>query len=335
MGNCACGGRHSELVGSGRLLVTIEITPVCNNACPGCGNVFADARSPQPLSAQAWHAVLDKIASTIGYLEITGGEPTLHPGFFAILEHVGTLGVPFTIFTNGRWPDPARLLDVLQRMDMFDNLLISLHGAQPATHEAFSGVAGSFDEAVENIQRATAAGLRVTSSTVLTRPSCGEIDAIVAKARRLGASGFAFQRFIGTPPAELAPDREELRRAVVKIDELAGATGDQVRFGTPIPQCFVPNRSEICLAGIAQVTVDPWGNVRPCNHSSRVCGNLQKDSIPEILNSAAMQTFCAAIPEACRTCPHFEACQGGCRAMITDLGLAGDPLMCRAAYANY
>jgi len=71
----------AELIATRRLLYFIEITPECNNACSGCGNVFADDRSPAPMPVQAWRTVLDKIASTIGYLEVTGGEPTLHPDF--------------------------------------------------------------------------------------------------------------------------------------------------------------------------------------------------------------------------------------------------------------
>lgn len=327
MSNCACTVNPAQLICSGRSVYFLEITAACNNACPGCGNVYAGDRSAPPLSAQRWRVVVDRLAPSAAEFRITGGEPTLHPQFEEIVGHINSSGLPFVLFTNGRWANPDRLLDFLAGMPNLAGLLVSLHGAGPAAHESFSGVAGSFAETVQNIRRATAAGLRVNTSTVLTRHNYAQIEDIVALGKRLGVERASFQRYIGATLPGLEAGRDELQMAVGAIEELVNRNGNGVRFGTPIPHCFVPNCSKGCLAGVAQATVDPWGNLRPCSHISLVCGNLLRQSLDEIWSSGQMQLFRKAIPEPCSTCADFEVCRGGCRAAIMEFGLSSDPLM--------
>ena len=340
-GDCACGinGTHA-LTGEFPPLLFFELTPACNNACVGCGNVFADNRSPVPLSAQEWCAVLDRIAPSTSWLKITGGEPTLHPEFEEIIEYVAALGIPFTLFTNARWSQPQRLVRFLAGIPQLDGLLVSLHGARAQSHEAFTCTPRSFDETVANIRLAIDAGLKVTTSTVLTRHSCSEVEAIVALGQELGADHAAFQRFIGAALPEIEPGELELQQAVEAIEDIASGenrigdngrgpkgNGKPARFGTPIPHCFAANSSYGCLAGTGQATIDPWGNVRPCNHAPLVCGNLLTQPLEEIWHSATMETWRGMIPEECRRCEEFEVCRGGCRATAMLRGLRSDPLM--------
>lgn len=246
MGDCACIVNPSQTAGLEDWLFFLELTSACNNACIGCGNVFASNRSPTPLWAQEWRTVLDRIAPSTSWLKITGGEPTLHPEFEEIIEHVATLGIPFTLFTNARWEEPERLVRFLAGIPQLDGLLISLHGARAQSHEAFTCTPGSFDETVANIRLAVDAGLKVTTSTVLTRYSCPEVEAIVALGQELGADHAAFQRFIGAALPEIEPSKVELQRAVRAIENIAHRSdriggngrgpkgnGKLVRFGTP------------------------------------------------------------------------------------------------------
>jgi len=340
MGDCACNASLSQLTEAGKSLFFIELTSACNNACAGCGNVFADNRSPEPLSAQEWRTILDRIAPSASWLKITGGEPALHPEFEEIIEHIAILGIPFTLFTNARWLEPERLVGFLAGIPQLDGLLISLHGARALSHEAFTCTPGSFDETITNIQLAVDAGLKVTISTVLTHYSCPEVEAIVALGQELGADHAAFQRFIGAALPEIEPSELELQRAVGTIENIANGrngiggnghgpkgNGKLVRFGTPIPHCFAANGSYGCLAGVAQATIDPWGSVRPCNHAPLMCGNLLEQPLEEIWHSAEMEMWRGMIPVECIGCREFIVCRGGCRAAAMLRGLEKDPLI--------
>ncbi len=98
-------------------------------------------------------------------------------------------------------------------------------------------------------------------------------------------------------------------------------------YGVGIPQCFTFSSSTGCMAGVAYCAVDPWGNLRPCNHSDLIAGNLLSRTLEEAWRSPAMERFRKAVPQACHTCAAFPTCHGGCRALAMELDLPGDPLM--------
>ena len=78
---------------------------------------------------------------------------------------------------------------------------------------------------------------------------------------------------------------------------------------------------------MAYCTVDPWGNVRPCNHAPLICGNLLERSIEEIWQGAAMNRWRGMIAEQCWHCQELPRCHGGCRAVAMLQGVEKDPLM--------
>ena len=75
-----------------------------------------------------------------------------------------------------------------------------------------------------------------------------------------------------------------------------------------------PRVTSGCLAGEAFATVDPWGNVRPCNHAPYVVGNLLTQSFEEVWHSPKMEVWRAMIPPECTGCAMYKRCHGGCRA---------------------
>jgi radical SAM protein with 4Fe4S-binding SPASM domain len=331
--DCACpvGGEGLAFVLSHPSTAYIELTPACNNHCPGCSNVFASNRSLQPLDAGLWERVLVKLQPHVHRLKITGGEPTLHPQFETIVEQVAAMGIPFVLFTNARWRSPARLVDFLHEVPQCRGLLVSLHGATADSHEAFSGVPGSFDETLANIRQAVTAGLNISTSTVITRHNWAEVADIAHLSHSLGAHHAVFNRYLGSPLPEIEPTSSQLRAAIETVELLGrrpvSDTRCAVKFGNCIPQCFARSSSTGCLAGVAYCTVDPWGNVRPCNHAPMVVGNLLEQSIEQVWHSDGMQHWREMIAPQCRSCVELSRCHGGCRAVAMIQGVENDPLM--------
>lgn len=310
-------------------ICSFELTAACTNQCPACGNVFP--RSGADLSCRSWHRILESLASHVQTLKITGGEPTLHPEFADIVRFIGEKDIPLTLFTNGRWAKPQGIIDLLKSMPRCVGLLVSLHGADAATHERFTCTPGSFEETCENIGRATAAGLRVHTSTVLTCFNYRQVRDVAALARALGAKRAVFNRYLGPPLPGVEPDEAQLRHTIGEIEALRKAFGNKrsefsVKYGNCIPQCFEPSSSSGCWAGVSYCTIDPWGNLRPCNHSPLVVGNLLETSIEGLWQSEAMDRWRALRPAECGQCGKLAICHGGCRAMIEIRGLARDPL---------
>lgn len=296
-------------------IYALELTPACNSRCLGCSNVYATHRSgPPPLSAQEWRDLLSPFISEAVQIRLTGGEPTLHPEFFRIFEEVTSYDAWVTIFTNGRWKDREQFVKRIRGRRHFSGLLVSLHGANAAGHEAFSGVPGSFDETVTNIRLAVESGITVALSTVITRYSWNELEAVVELGQALGVHHIAFNRYIGSPLPEIEPTEEQTKAAILHVQQLAQA-GASVKYGIGVPQCFISNDSEGCLAGVAYASVDPWGKLRPCAHSPTVAGSLRESSMTELWHSAAMEQWRALMPTDCVSCAAYSACHGGCRAI--------------------
>jgi AdoMet-dependent heme synthase len=313
--------------------LALELTPHCNNRCPGCSNLYAAARGGRPLPAARWRAWLETFAPEAVQLRLTGGEPTLHPEFFAILDAATGYDARVTVFTNGRWADPPLMVRRLGGRPQLSGLLVSLHGPDAASHEAFSRAPGSFGETVENIRRAVGAGIPVSLSTVLTRHNWDRTGDMATFGQELGAAHVAFNRYLGELRPELEASPAQLREAVASISRLA-REGAPLRFGVGIPQCFTPNPSEGCLAGAAYAALDPWGRLRPCSHSPTVIGSLEQYSLYDLWHSPAMDAWRGLLPAECPACAAFSVCHGGCRA-LQELRLgAGDPLRC-APLAGY
>ena len=62
------------------------------------------------------------------------------------------------------------------------------------------------------------------------------------------------------------------------------------------------------------VALSCTGDVRFCNHSPHVLGNIYDRPIGEILSDPASTARYAAVPDACRACRDLARCNGGCRA---------------------
>jgi radical SAM protein with 4Fe4S-binding SPASM domain len=312
----------------------LELTPTCNNRCPGCGNVFIAApytrctnKTRSPLHINDWERILDTIVPYAQRLSLTGGEPTLHPYFERIILAIEHRGIPFTLFTNGRWANSQQVIALLQNSSQNIGLLVSLHGTEAATHEAWTGVPGSFAETVQTIQHAARAGLRVHTNTVLTHSTCQQVEATVRFSQSLGAECAVFNRPIGTALAAFAVPHNTLRQALQQVEQKGRVGQWSAKIGTCIPTCFADTSAVGCGAGTVFCTIDPWGNVRPCNHAPCIAGNLLHEPLEVLWQSEEMKVWREMIPIECMGCAEVATCGGGCRAEVVLKGLQRDPLM--------
>ncbi|MCP4346189.1 MAG: radical SAM protein [Desulfobacterales bacterium] len=304
----------------------LELTSDCNNLCVGCGNVLKYNKGPS-LSADQWLKIFNKISSHTVHLRLSGGEPTLHPEFEYLIGLINKTDISFTIFTNGRWHNPERIISFLHNITGNEGLLVSIHGDTPSIHEAFTQVKNSFTDTVQNIKRAGEAGINVATSTIITSLNYNRIDKLIAFTENLRVDKAFFARYLPVQNHEITPTDDQLGEAIYKIEKHR-ENGAKVEFSVCIPLCFAPSSSEGCLAGVTYCVIDPWGNVRPCTHTPLICGNLLEQSVEEIWHGPEMQRWRDMIPVQCHSCLEFSKCHGGCRAAAMIEGLEKDPLMC-------
>lgn len=338
---------------SGPLICYLELTPTCNNRCYGCANnefitnfnirTLKPGLRQRPLNGNEWDQILDKLDFSVKLINLSGGEPTLHPEFETIAASINRREINFYVFTSARWPNPQRLVSFLEKLPHFKGFLISLHGATPEAHETFTGIPGSFKETIANIALATGSGLPVSTSIVITHKNVLELEAIADLSNELGANEAVFNRYLipsvreeqpipGGTLKQMAPTRDELRKAVQVIEGLRKYRRNnfQISYGPCIPQCFISSSSQGCSAGETFFVVDPWGNAKPCIHTTLLCGNLLEQDVLHIWNnSRSLEFWRGLIPTGCSSCAMLSQCRTGCRAMALASGTGHDPLMGR------
>lgn len=78
--------------------------------------------------------------------------------------------------------------------------------------------------------------------------------------------------------------------------------------------------------------MDINGDIRLCNHSPVVAGNIFEKELKDILYSSYANSWNEIIPNFCSNCNKWSICRGGCRAASEQyaLGLSHvDPILIR------
>jgi len=308
-----------------------EMTQDCNHACDYCYNVWRGPQAvPYPrgqLDTARTLGLLNKaLAETRCYhVTLTGGEPLLRPDLLQIVEFLQQRRVQMTLISNGHLLDEATVLALVERgVGLFELPLLS-HRRE--VHDALSGVQGAWDAVLAAMANVRLRHGQVIAAFVATRQNIGHIYEVVRLAFAFGARGVMFNRF--NPGgrgreylAELLPTVEELRDALSAAEAAAVEFGLPISCSIPIQPCLIdldcyPHLSfGFCAAGgnRAYYTLDPLGNLRPCNHSDTILGNLFETSFAELLASERLAAFVAATPAFCAACARRLECQGGCKA---------------------
>jgi [mycofactocin precursor peptide]-tyrosine decarboxylase / 3-amino-5-[(4-hydroxyphenyl)methyl]-4,4-dimethylpyrrolidin-2-one synthase len=319
------------------ICLTWEWTYACNLACGHCLS-SSGRRDPRELSTAEMKAVIDELQRMqVFYVNVGGGEPTVRPDFWELLDYAieHQVGVKFS--TNGLRINSERARQ-LAATDYVD-VQISLDGATREVNDAVRGP-GSFDMAMRALENLSAAGMRdFKISVVMTRQNVPQLDEFRAVADRFGAQ----LRITRLRPSgrgadvwdELHPTDAQQREIYAWLVE----HGDRVLTGdsffhlnalgsTPLPGL------NLCGAGRVVCLIDPIGDVYACPfaiHDAFKAGNVRETGgFARVWRESDLFTELRQPQSggACRSCSAFDACQGGCMAakFFTGLPLDGpDP----------
>lgn len=126
----------------------IQLSHLCNNRCVFCvSGQQTQLRRTKPTALGDLAARFDDARDRgIRKVTIMGGEPTIHPTFFPILDYAIELGFEtIVIFTNGARFNRRAFIDrVLERGHSGIQWRISIQGWDEATHDATTKKPGAF-----------------------------------------------------------------------------------------------------------------------------------------------------------------------------------------------
>lgn len=338
---------HFELGLDAPICLTWELTYACNLECAHCLS-SSGRRDPRELSTAQAEAVIDELQRMqVFYVNIGGGEPTIRPDFWHLLEYAVNHQVGVKFSTNGVRLTPERAAFLASpACGGYVDVQISLDGATAEVNDYVRGP-GSFDTAITALQNLKDAGFTDAKiSVVCTRQNIGQLDEFKALADEYGAT----LRLTRLRPSgrgadvwdELHPLPEQQR---VLYDWLM-ASGDNVltgdsffhlaAFGEALPGL------NLCGAGRVVCLIDPIGDVYACPfaiHDNFLAGNLLRDGgFQEVWQTSPLFADLRS-PQtggACAKCSFYDSCRGGCMAakFFTGLPLDGPDPECVQGYGE-
>jgi mycofactocin radical SAM maturase len=318
------------------ICLTWELTYACNLSCVHCLS-SSGRRDPRELSTAECKAVIDELERMqVFYVNIGGGEPTVRPDFWELVDYATEHHVGVKFSTNGVkiTPEVARRLAASDYVDV----QISLDGANAEVNDVVRGE-GSYATALRAMQNLADAGFRgFKISVVMTRHNVRQLDEFKAIADRFDAQ----LRITRLRPSGRGADVwDELHVTAQQQRELYDwllargedvLTGDSffhlAGYGDPLPGL------NLCGAGRVVCLIDPVGDVYACPfaiHENFLAGNVRgPGGFTEVWQRSELFTELRR-PQtggACTSCSAFDACRGGCMAakFFTGLPLDGpDP----------
>jgi radical SAM protein with 4Fe4S-binding SPASM domain len=308
-----------------------EVTQACNHSCLHCYNVWQGPQStPYPRGQLDTSRTLSLLAKALdetvcSHVTLTGGEPLLRSDLFQILEFLQKRRVRVTVISNGRLLDEAMAAALIEHgVGLFELPLLS-HRRE--VHDELSGTPGSWDAVLVAMANIRLHHGQVVAAFVGTRKNIAHLGETLRLAFAFGARGVMFNRF--NPGgrgrehlAELLPTVHQVREALTVAESAAVEFHLPISCSIPIQPCLIDSTSfphlgfGFCAAGSerAYYTLDPLGNLRPCNHTDTILGNLFEESLADLITAERMSPFTCAIPSYCDDCDHRLECQGGCKA---------------------
>jgi mycofactocin radical SAM maturase len=318
------------------ICLTWELTYACNLACVHCLS-SSGRRDPRELTTAECQAVIDTLQRMqVFYVNIGGGEPTVRPDFWELVDYATAHQVGVKFSTNGIKLDAAAARK-LAASDYID-VQISLDGATAEVNDAVRGL-GSYETATRAMANLAAAGFRgFKVSVVVTRHNVSQLDAFKQLADDHGAQLRLTRLRPSGRGADVWPELHPTAGQQRELYDWLAAHGEQVLtgdsffhlspYGKPLPGL------NMCGAGRVVCLIDPVGDVYACPfaiHENFLAGNVRQPGGFETVWRESPLFADLREPQtggACRSCGSFDSCRGGCMAakFFTGLPLDGpDP----------
>jgi radical SAM protein len=187
-------------------LVIWEVSQACDLACRHCRASAQSDRHPNELSTAESLELLAQIRAVGDPLMVfTGGDPLKRPDLFELLKASTALGLRTTVTPSAT---PLLTEEAIERFKDCGvaRMAISLDGPDAATHDAFRGVAGSFDRSMLALRHAARIGLETQINTTVTRHNRRQLSQVADLVKQERARLWSVFFLVVTGRAQLSDD---------------------------------------------------------------------------------------------------------------------------------
>ena len=289
-----------------------HITHECNLKCSHCYQEDYHCVTPYREMADT----LDKYEEYIrakayeGQINLTGGEPLLHPDFYTIASEIRKKELRLGILTNGTMIDGEAAARIAELKPVF--VQVSLDGGENV-HDQIRGN-GSFERALKGIDRLKENGVRVLVSFTAMRKNCGEFKQLARICARHRVDKLWWDRVV-TADAEQYITTEQFK----KLSEEAAKLKKRYPFISNSRALeWIPEGGcgYECSAGKRLLIILANGDMMACRRLPFVIGNIGREEhlLPMLEENETMKKLALPVfPKDCEGCRYFYKCGGGAR----------------------
>lgn len=315
--------------------LTFEITKKCPMECILCSSNGGTACARELTINEIKNIIDDSIQLGTKHINLSGGEPLIHPRIIAICSYIKDKGLTVDVYTCGNIetqdgqivPIGEDLLQALRRISI-DKLIFSIHGDSAEIHDKMTTGKGSFNNLMESIKRAAKIGLFTELHFVATKLNYKSLPNIMNLVRSFKINRLSVLRFVpqgrGIENKSLlelnSEDILELRDILYQLRKEHSPL--MFRTGAPF-NCFQLGNPTFCTAGVAKATIKADASVFPCvsmkdfvskdNDNSlwtRCLSDIWKDS--SLFTDTRIALDKIEKESYCKNCVYFSNCRGGC-----------------------
>ncbi|MCB1194300.1 MAG: radical SAM protein [Leptospiraceae bacterium] len=325
--------------------VIFEVSNLCTNHCLYCYNYWKATNEEKPFAMNYSKAIktLKRLLKLFPVKKITftGGEPTLADRLPELVFFAKRHGIWVNLITAGGG-----------ELSQYENLLyvppdqfqLPFHSYDPSIHNIMMGNKNSHKIVKEKINFLLSKNQKVAVVIILTKLNINTLEDTLKEIKEMGIRNVLVNRF--DPGGTGLKNIDKLELCPIQLNEAYSLLNEFVSLdflihsGINTPHCLLNRKKypKILFGGCkiwegkGPTTVDVDGNLRLCNQSQHIIGNIHKQSLSDIESHPIFQDWQTSIPEECKECDFFGECRAGCRAAGEQMGLSvykPDPYMIR------
>lgn len=327
--------------------IAFELTDKCNLACRYCYNVWKIPGAERN-SFDSYEKAIKTLTRVFSQADVrnvtlTGGEPFVAQRIKEIALLCRMEGKTVTVISNGFKGTEADYKSLIAMgITLFE---FPIHSADEAVHDHITQVKGSWKKSIASIRSVQSLKGYPVPVIVLTKYNIEVLGETLDFIDALGLRRIMMNRYniggCGTAdPASVSGTHSQLKKAFAIANVKAEERQLVISSNVCSPDCLInpTNYPNImfghCSDNVLQkpTTLDINGNIRLCNHSPVVAGNIYEQDIKDILYSPYANSWNEIVPDFCVDCDRWSICRGGCRAASEQCGLGlghADPILVR------
>ncbi len=235
----------------------LRMTGACNNRCRFCMVSREIEQGQQPR--------FDELSSLLASLpagervDFFGGEPTLYPGFWELLEFSAAQGHQISLATNGRY---FSLPEAAERIAKFPVAMrSSLYGDDAALHDFLTQVPDSFAETCAGLKNLSERGCKVLVNIVMLQENMDRLSAITQVLAACGVRRVKYSMLI---------DGWNFLPSIAPIDGLRASLWDAIEVALAEGMYFVLEKSPYCLLPAFLTQCHPESDPKMISSSSKL-----------------------------------------------------------------